>query len=337
MTEKILTKDNQKEFLSRLIKDYQVFAPVEKDGNLLFSQIDTPEELAEEYRNTKQPPKELFFPHSEALFRFRKGQAIEESPNEAERVIFGMRPCDAKSLILLDMVFNAEGFKDPYFIARREKTTIISIACAQPQITCFCTSCGTSPVSEEGSDILLFDLGANYLVKSITPKGQQLIDNLGGLLTDAQKSDLKKRDELVKTALAKMKSEIPTEGLKEKLEGMFDSPIWEKIHLKCLGCGICTYLCPTCHCFDIVDEAVDSEGKRVRNWDSCMYPQFTIQASGVNPRLSNKERLRQRMMHKFNYSVSNYGQTFCVGCGRCVRNCPVNLDIREIVKLGSGK
>jgi len=332
MAEKILSKDRLEEFLSRLIEDYQVFAPVEKDGNLLFSRISSSEELVQKYRNTKRPPKELFFPQSEALFRFRKGQVFEESPEEAERVIFGMRPCDARSLTLLDMVFNSDKFQDPYFITRREKTTVISIACTHPQITCFCTSFGITPASEEGSDILLFDLDETYLIRPITQKGQKLIENLKVLLTDAQQSDLRKRDALVKLAISRVKSEVPIEGLKEKLDGMFDSPFWEKVHLKCLGCGICTYLCPACHCFDIADEAVDSEGKRVRNWDSCMYPKFTLQASGLNPRLSNKERLRQRIMHKFNYSVANYGQAFCVGCGRCVRNCPVNLDIREIIK-----
>ena len=113
---------------------------------------------------------------------------------------------------------------------------------------------------------------------------------------------------------------------------MYDDPFWDELHLKCLGCGACTYLCPTCHCFDIVDEGNAVRGKRVRNWDTCQFALFTHHTSGHNPRQSGKERMRQRVMHKFNYFVENQGEIACVGCGRCVRNCPVNLDIRAVIE-----
>jgi ferredoxin len=137
-------------------------------------------------------------------------------------------------------------------------------------------------------------------------------------------------------AMGAVRSKARTEGLPEKLTHLFDHPVWERIHETCIGCGTCTYLCPTCHCFDISDEKFGSDQARVRLWDSCMYTLFTLHASGHNPRPTGKERMRQRVMHKFNYTVKNWGDIFCVGCGRCVRDCPVNLDIREVVNELAG-
>jgi ferredoxin len=170
------------------------------------------------------------------------------------------------------------------------------------------------------------------LLRAVTEKGEALLESVEGLLVEAGEEDLRARDRVVTEATDRMRSEVPVEGLKAKLDGMFDHAVWEEISRKCLGCGACTYLCPTCHCFDITDEAVEVEGQRVRTWDSCMFPLFTLHASGHNPRTSGKERMRQRMMHKFSYTVDNWGATFCVGCGRCVRSCPVNLDIREVIR-----
>ena len=124
-----------------------------------------------------------------------------------------------------------------------------------------------------------------------------------------------------------------SKGVSEKLEDSFDSPFWDKIHQTCLACGICTFLCPTCHCFAFDDSRVDSKGERIRLWDCCQYPAFTLEASGHNPRISSRERMRQRIMHKFSYYVKNFGEVACVGCGRCVENCPINLDLREIVTI----
>jgi formate hydrogenlyase subunit 6/NADH:ubiquinone oxidoreductase subunit I len=115
----------------------------------------------------------------------------------------------------------------------------------------------------------------------------------------------------------------------------FEDPIWNRLTESCIGCGACTYLCPTCHCFDIADEQHHYQGRRIRTWDSCQYPQFTRHASGHNPRPARKHRLRQRFMHKFSYTVEKSGDIYCVGCGRCVVHCPVNLDIREVIRAFS--
>lgn len=158
------------------------------------------------------------------------------------------------------------------------------------------------------------------------------MDSVSSLLKKPKESALEARQKYE----AAVKQKVPAlnlNGLKEKLRNGFDSPLWGTIAERCLGCGVCTYLCPTCHCFDISDKIKGERGRRMRSWDSCQYALFTMHASGHNPRPSKRERMRQRIMHKFLYAQDNFKETFCVGCGRCVRSCPVNLDIRENVAL----
>jgi Pyruvate/2-oxoacid:ferredoxin oxidoreductase delta subunit len=133
-------------------------------------------------------------------------------------------------------------------------------------------------------------------------------------------------------ATEKVKASIPVDGIEKKLDQMAESPYWERVQEKCLGCRVCTYLCPTCHCFDIVDEAVTNKGRRVRNWDSCLSSLYSQETSGHNPRPTNRERTRQRLMHKFNYFPKNFDRIACVGCGRCILYCPAHFDIRQTIK-----
>jgi sulfhydrogenase subunit beta (sulfur reductase) len=210
-------------------------------------------------------------------------------------------------------------------------TTVIALACIHPPYaTCFCTVTGGNPASPEGADILLTDIGEAYLAEFITPKGERLLPRLGKL-PEAEETALSRREEISVRAGGEIRSAPPARDIKPVLDRIFEHPFWETIHGKCLKCGTCTYLCPTCHCFDINDETKGGDGVRIRNWDSCMYPLFTRMASGHNPRTSQKERWRQRVMHKFRYYVENFGVISCVGCGRCVMLCPVNIDIRKII------
>jgi ferredoxin len=178
-------------------------------------------------------------------------------------------------------------------------------------------------------DLLLTDLGDRYLLETVTERGEELVSG-STCLRQAAPEDVALKAEIAANAEQRV-SGPDTEGIKALLDGMFENSFWDELHLKCLGCGICTYLCPTCHCFDIVDEGRNGHGQRVRNWDTCQLSLFTHHTSGHNPRPTGKERMRQRVMHKFNYFVSNFGDMACVGCGRCVRECPVNLDIRAVI------
>jgi len=335
MEKRVIKKDALADIIKNISNDMLVYAPVQEEDNVLFKVLEKGMEPLVEYANTKNAPKNFFFPQTETMmkyFRTERGEELSEVVEEAaDAVLFGVRPCDARSFVLLDNVFDDPKYKDSYYLARREKTVIISLACVHPPYTtCFCTSVGGHPLSSEGADITLTDLGDVYLAEFLTPKGEKLIEKMGNLEAADEAMDTKKQ-ELSDIAEREIKSQIPAKDIKPWLDENFEHPFWDTIHRSCLACGTCTYLCPTCHCFDITDEVKGEEGRRIRSWDSCMSWLFTMETSGHNPRTSQKERWRQRLMHKFKYFVDNFDAIGCVGCGRCVINCPVNIDIRKIV------
>ena len=326
----IISKKDVPAFLASLMGEYRVFAPVKTDTYTGFQQISSGTEAVLDFSNTKIPPKGILFPQSEKLFTYSvAGEAVkvEEVIDDAKSVVFGVRPCDAKSIALLDNVFDNDKYQDPYYLTRRANTVLVGIGCNEPASTCFCTSVGCSPFATTGLDLLLVDTGDVFVVEAVTDKGKAIVTTAGF----AAASDADQAAAASAKAAAAVSCKVNTDGLKEKLDVNFYDGIWDLIHEKCLGCGACTYSCPTCHCFDIVDEAVGTDGCRIRNWDSCMFPLFTLHGSGHNPRTSGKERYRNRVMHKFKYFADNFNAVACVGCGRCINNCPVNLDIREVL------
>jgi len=333
MRSKSIAKRDVAHLVGEWLKEYELFAPVKRDNLVLFDRVHSVSESLLDHPNTTKPPKELLFPQSETLFTY--GSTDDPASTETHlgdarpRLLLGVRPCDARSFLLLDKVFDGERHKDIYYLTRRANTLVVTMGCVKPRITCFCTSVDGGPFSEEGSDLLLADIGDAYVVKVASDRGARLLEGSG--LEDASEHELASMESVARAAEEHMTPKMALNGLKAKLEDMFDDPVWGPLTEKCLGCGVCTYLCPTCHCFDIVDEATDSRGARMRLWDSCQFPQFTLQASGFNPRPTSKERLRQRIMHKFCYFPDSYTQTGCVGCGRCVAECPVNLDIRDVL------
>jgi ferredoxin len=331
---KVIEKSKLPILIEELVKEYEVFAPVKEKNIVSFEVVSSKDEAHLDFWNTKKPPKEVFLPQTEKLFAYRIGkkdvELVEAPTVEGKRVVLGVRPCDARGFVLLDKFFSTGEHKDPYYLAKRKNTTILGLACNRPRSTCFCTSVRGSPYGKEGMDLLLQDVSDKYLIETVTKKGEKLVKNFPWL-KDAEKADIERAKESSVDAENAVKSKVSIEDVREKLDGMFDDPLWDQIQQKCVGCGVCTFLCPTCCCFDILDDEAEG-GRRVRIWDSCQFPFFTLQSSGHNPRSSGKERMRQRIMHKFNYFVKNFGESFCVGCGRCVQECPVNLDIRKIVE-----
>jgi len=333
---KILKKEQLEQFLDGLIRERTVFAPTKRDNERLFGAIGSAQGTSIEAGTTKNSLKSALFPQTERLFLYRQtGEGVETEvpPEEKELVLFGIRPCDARSLVLLDGVFQS-GIEDPYFSGKRKRSLVIAMACATSGRACFCTAVGGSPCATEGSDLLLLDLGDRYLVEAATDKGKEIVKDR--LFEATDEKDLAEGEKFKAKAEAAMDgkvSDAPMTGktLEEGLKEVFDDPLWEELTETCMSCGVCTYLCPTCHCFDICDETALTGGERIRIWDSCQFPLFTRQASGFNPRPTGRERFRQRIMHKFSYLPENGNITGCVGCGRCVTECPVNLDIREVV------
>jgi ferredoxin len=341
MEEKIIKKSQINKLLEEVEKEYKIFAPVEKEDDFRFSPLVSSSRYSlpfDGYRNTKISPKEIFLPQTDTLYEFMGQEAKPLTPETLNTLIFGIRPCDAQAISFLDKVFIEEDVVDPYYLTRREQTITISLACSKPHSTCFCPSVGGKPDNLQGSDIILFDLEEDILVEPVTAKGKEFIENFNKWFKEAKKCEIEQKNKLMDLSLKKIQSEVKIENIPEKLAKSFNISFWDEIHQRCLGCGICSYLCPTCYCFEITDEKESgaepsniSQGKRMRCWASCMFPLFTREASGHNPRPSAKERLRQRIMHKFSYCPENFKEIFCTGCGRCVRNCPVNLDLREIL------
>ncbi len=333
MAQGVIKKEDLYRLLSTAAGKKKVYAPIDGVGGIEFAEIHEQKEITLDYSNSKLSPKSIFFPQREVLCTFAD-DALEEvqTPKEA-LIVFGIRPCDALSLTYLDKVFSdsAGRFKDPYYLKRRENAVIISLACKEPRATCFCTSVGGSPSGKEGADILVYELADKLLFESCSDRGQDFMKTASVLFKQAEED----HKTAAKEQAEKAKDGMPVlnlNGLKERVDKVFEDPLWDEITRNCLGCGACTYLCPTCHCFDITDEENrKGEGYRIRTWDSCQYPLFTLHASGHNPRVNKKQRMRQRIMHKYSYTVDNYGDIFCVGCGRCILYCPVNLDIRDML------
>ena len=324
----ILKKDELNTLLTDWRQDYEVYAPqsLQKFTHFLPLQ-DGAEPAFNKAHNTRVPPKALFLPTSEALLKFTRFGGYEQVPTEtAPRLIFGIRPCDAHAVTMLDTVFEQERYTDPHWQARREATVTIGLGCHEPCQTGFCTTVGSGPFNHAGLDAILTDLGEFYLVETLTEQGGRLFSQLDA----ASEMQAAQAYELQQAAQAGMPIAFETEGLKQKLDQNFVSPYWEEVSRSCLSCGVCTFLCPTCFCFDIVDETQRNE--RVRNWDSCMFRTYSLEASGHNPRPSRVERTRQRLSHKFTYWVDQINQIGCTGCGRCVRYCPVGLDIRAMLR-----
>jgi sulfhydrogenase subunit beta (sulfur reductase) len=330
MINRIIDKNAFAGFVDELLETHRVIAPTKQDGIVSFERVESINAIRLDYNNTRQAPKSVFFPRSETLFSYRQGEMTAVPLSDQPRVVVGIRPCDARSPTLLDKVFDTPDSQDPYYVGRRENTVLVGLACNTPLSTCFCTAVGGGPFWTEGLDLLLTDLGDRYMVEVASERGEVLIAEHPDF-RPATEEDLKLKAEIAAHAEA-MVSGPDVTGITEKLDGLYDDSVWDEIQQKCLGCGVCTYLCPTCHCFDIVDEGDSRKGRRVRNWDTCQFALFTHHASGHNPRPTGKERMRQRVMHKFNYFVHNLGEIACVGCGRCVRDCPVNLDIRAVIE-----
>ncbi|MFP4081187.1 MAG: 4Fe-4S dicluster domain-containing protein [Candidatus Aminicenantes bacterium] len=339
MMEKILEKKSLTSWLKELAS-YDIYAPV-KDGDFWkYELIRDPDEIDLDYLNTVVSPKKIIFPQREVLLEFLSSdeggpQIKEHLPEEKPTLLFGVRPCDARALSLTDKVFGGD-FVDPYYWRRRDKTVLVGLACnTPPSPDCFCTSVDGSPHSSQGLDILLTDLGKKFFLQSFTEKGDKLISSSKEIFQSPDAKDKKDLEKIHQDSEKKVERHLrQVKDIPPKLKKMFDSPFWEQESLSCLRCGICTYLCPTCHCFDINDEVTSSspiKGKRVRTWDTCQFPDFTMHSSGHNPRPDRASRLRQRIMHKFQYFVEIYNNYQCTGCGRCISNCPVGIDIIEVL------
>ncbi|MCF8093828.1 MAG: 4Fe-4S dicluster domain-containing protein [Desulfobacteraceae bacterium] len=337
-----IDKNDWAEGIEKIRKTYSLIGPVKEKFYHIFANLGSGQMPDMEFTNSRISPKYIIYPQSEIILKCSMNAEEEdykiyrepEDKEYKEKAVLGIRPCDADSLPVVMRNFDTDEYKDPYWLRAFETTTLVGLACDAPCPSCFCTSAGSGPYNHKNLDVMLIDNKDHYLAEIITEKGEKLAEAAGwqdkaeGIADEIAK---RKSD-----AESKIESNVHTDNLaKQPLLDLYEATsIWEKAAFACINCGTCTYVCPTCWCFDIQDEVYGREGFRIRNWDSCMYPLFTLHASAHNPRGTKLARLRQRFMHKLKYYVDKYENGIqCTGCGRCVRLCPVNIDIRRICNM----
>ena len=290
--------------------------------------------------NTVKSPKNFFFPQLEDVVKFKtEGKNIEiiDARTEVEDfVVFGVRGCDVKSFEILDRVFLSDPV-DSFYQAKREKGIIVSTACSKPAETCFCKTFGINPEQPEG-DVTTWRTDTEIFFKANTPKGNILLEKIKDFTEECDDTAVEEQKEKINKIMNKLPlKDLTTDAFGGgKTEELFNHPCWEEFSQSCLGCGTCTFVCPTCQCYDIKDFNTGNGVVRYRCWDSCMYSDFTKMAHGNN-RLSQKERFRQRFMHKLVYYPENNDGLFsCVGCGRCLVKCPISMNIVKVMKKIGG-
>ncbi len=328
-------------FLALLAKNARVTVPVRQGKAIVFAPY--AEGTVPELKRSTVSPKSVALPQCETLVSYSRAKdpenpghvslRLEDHKDASPTVVFGCRPCDAAGFAVLDRPYLRGPHKDPYYAARRANLTVITQSCDAGCATCFCNWTGGGPDSPTGSDILFTAVEDGFWLEAVSAKGE-------ALLKAANLADGKDKEA---EALAKRESgrnsmpEAPDLGKAgELIAARFtDNEFWQKTTAHCLGCGACTYFCPTCYCFTITDEGEglgDIPGRRMRSWDTCMGSQFTREASGHNPRGLKANRMRNRVSHKFSFYPSVWEGAFsCSGCGRCIAGCPVHVDIRAMV------
>jgi formate hydrogenlyase subunit 6/NADH:ubiquinone oxidoreductase subunit I len=329
MQHTVITHENLLKVLGDILSSGQrIYAPQQKGLKTYFNQVKDVRSIVFDYIQTTESPKALLFPKVERMLSYelagKQIQVTDHAENQTipKRILFGSRPCDAAALKILTEFFRRD-IPDAFVQQRLDALTIISMSCTKSDENCFCTSVGTSPGDTAGSDLLLTPIeNERYYVETVTEQGNTL------LLQHATYFE-KSEPQVKEGYLAKGEKTFSSEEITKRLSKAFDHPMWNNASLRCIGCGACAYVCPVCSCFDIQDEGTNKKGDRIRCWDSCGFSLFTLHTSGHNPRHIQSERWRQRVMHKFSYMPEQFEMLGCVGCGRCSRACPADMNIKE--------
>lgn len=337
---KKISRSQLPQLLAELNRTRRVYLPADDgSGQAKFLPYTPGMELTDQL-NTVRSAKDLFFPQVENLLKFKvQGKQIEildqRDPVEPF-IIFGVRACDCRSFDVLDNVFLYAEPTDTFYQARRENGLVITLACSAPEETCFCTVFGIDPTDPAG-DITMWQTDDAFYLRSNTEKGAALLNTL--TLADADEAPVARQQAATREILSRLPlKDLNLTGFdKEHMLEKFNDPRWAQLSESCLGCGTCTFVCPTCQCYDIREFNNGKEIQRFRCWDSCMYSDFTQMSAG-QPRPTQKERFRQRFMHKLVYYPSNNNGLYsCVGCGRCLQKCPIHMNIAKVIQTLGGE
>ena len=335
-----LNKADFKKFVEGLIKKQKVVAPVKKENQLVFAQVEDASQVSLDYIPTILPPKKYFMPQHQKLGDFNMGEAKMSSTqvDVEPLILFGVRTCDIEGIECLDVALN-DSPADPYFAKKKKSIIIIGYECMKPcdeYATCVAMD---THVPKAGYDIMLTDAGDKYIVHINSMAGDKLIGKspLFGKTTAELEGKIKAELKALQEAKLKNfdnKLDAGYKELRRVFKDSYSSKFWqENVGKRCLSCGNCTAVCPTCYCFDIYDTVTldVTKGTRNRVWDSCQLEEFAEVAGGESFREERSARQRHRYHRKFDYSVKKYNKFFCVGCGRCTRTCMAKISLIDTV------
>ncbi len=336
-----ISKENLSALFQKIAETKEIFLPIKTASQTNFGLwTDTAEVDLDTLKSVKSP-KDVFFPQSENLYKcITDNNDIKIEPEalkDRDFVVFGVKGCDLKGIEVLDKVFLSEPV-DTFYKARRDHGIIVALACGEPEESCFCTVFGVTPENPTSiADVTTWNVDGNIYMTPITSKGEEFVESIKDMLETTDASAVEAQKKQILDIIPQLPySDLSLEGWGgDVLDEKFNSPIWEELYKPCLACGTCTFVCPTCQCYDIKDYDTGHGIQRYRCWDSCMYSDFTMMAHGNN-RTSQMQRYRQRFMHKLVYfPANNDGMFSCVGCGRCVDKCPSSLNIVKVIKAFS--
>ena len=331
-----IKKENLSTLFQKIAENQELYLPIRTGNQVNFGVWSEEADVDLETLKTVKSPKDAFFPQSENLYTcVRDGKKLSVEPEqlrEQDFVVFGMKACDVRGVEVLDKVFLSEPV-DSFYAARRTHGTIVVLACKEPEETCFCSVFGID-CAEPSADVAVWMIEEELYWKALTEKGETLTAQVAELFVETEETKVEEQKKAIREIVEKLpNAQLSLEGWnKDALQEKFDSLLWEELYKPCLACGTCTFVCPTCQCYDIKDYDTGHGIKRYRCWDSCMYSDFTMMAHGNN-RTSQMQRFRQRFMHKLVYfPANNDGMYSCVGCGRCLEKCPSSLNIVKVIK-----
>jgi sulfhydrogenase subunit beta (sulfur reductase) len=334
-----IAKSNLDFFVAVLPAFGEVYAPVRRGKGFVFDKPTLWSDVQMNYNRTLLPPKKLLLPPCEKTFTFDPVKGYQDLLSEASKpmVLFGVHAYDVYGLNILDRVFAQSKFPDPYYIARRKATTVIGVDFQPDEI--HAAGSMNSDFVDHGFDLFLSDIGDEYLVLVGTSRGDDIILMSGCLMQTPTEADFEEYKKRSKARRNSYKTDLDLDGMPEILEMEYHSKVWDEFGKRCLSCGSCSMVCPTCYCFDVNDE-VDlgsRAGCRIRSWDSCLLKTHALVAGGENFRGPRSSRVKFRFYHKQRGFVAEYGRPSCVGCGRCVAVCPANINIITVIETIRGE
>ncbi|MCG2712330.1 MAG: 4Fe-4S dicluster domain-containing protein [Candidatus Omnitrophica bacterium] len=336
---KIIKKKDIKGLLKQASKEWSIYVPQKVlGGDIWFEELSKEDKALDRIALGDEDiiisPKGLFFPQSETMFEFDKGK-IKETLETSPKLLFGIKPCDLKGVLFADEFFK-RNFEDKYYLSRAQDRLIVTIGCLKPPrpSACFCTSAKTGPFSDGGYDLQLVDSGEAYLVEVGSLKGEKFLEKNKAFFKDTQAGADETIGQIKSKAAKALELKVDFE---KSLELMKDNKFipkenYKRISERCLYCGACLYTCPTCTCFNVFDQSKGGKGERCRIWDGCIFSGYTRETSGHNPREEKWIRASRRYEHKLRYDYKVAGTSGCVGCGRCLSSCPVNIGMSKFIQ-----